>query len=229
MANYGTDAKNGDLFAEMQNISTVHDARGKPTQYVALFSDTSRHSGEHEQRLEHIAHYDVLTTLPNRTLLADRMHQAMAQAQRRDALLAVAYLDLDGFKTINDRHGHETGDLQLLSRWPGRMKGRCARATRSRAWAATSSSSCCSTWPTPPPACRWSTACSPPAAQPIAVGELVLQVSASLGVTFYPQSDEVDADQLLRQADQAMYQAKLAGKNRLPPVRRRPGTAACAA
>ena len=204
--------KNGDLFAEMQNISTVYDAQGKPTQYVALFSDITALK-EHEQRLEHIAHYDVLTTLPNRTLLADRMHQAMAQAQRRDALLAVAYLDLDGFKAINDQHGHETGDLLLLS-LAGRMKDALREGdTIARmggdefvvvlldlADAAASL----------PMINRLLAA----AAQPIAVGDLLLQVSASLGVTFYPQSDEVDADQLLRQADQAMYQAKLAGKNR---------------
>ena len=204
--------KNGDLYAEMQNISTVYDAHGKPSQYVALFSDITAIK-EHEQRLEHIAHYDVLTTLPNRTLLADRMHQAMAQAQRRDSLLAVAYLDLDGFKTINDRHGHETGDLLLLA-LAGRMKDALREGdTLARmggdefvavlldlADAAASL----------PMLNRLLTA----AAQPIAVGDLVLQVSASLGVTFYPQSDEVDADQLLRQADQAMYQAKLAGKNR---------------
>ena len=204
--------KDGDLYAEMQNISTVYDAQGKPSQYVALFSDITAIK-EHEQKLEHIAHYDVLTTLPNRTLLADRLHQAMAQAQRRDSLLAVAYLDLDGFKTINDRHGHETGDLLLLA-LAGRMKDALREGdTLARmggdefvavlldlADAAASL----------PMLNRLLTA----AAQPIAVGDLVLQVSASLGVTFYPQSDEVDADQLLRQADQAMYQAKLAGKNR---------------
>ena len=66
-------------------------------QYVALFSDITALK-EHEQQLEHIAHYDVLTSLPNRVLLADRLHQAMAQAHRRKQLLAVAYLDLDGFK-----------------------------------------------------------------------------------------------------------------------------------
>ncbi|MFT3847961.1 MAG: diguanylate cyclase [Propionivibrio sp.] len=204
--------KNGDLYAEMQNISTVLDAQGRPSQYVALFSDITTIK-EHEKRLEHIAHYDVLTTLPNRTLLADRMHQAMAHAQRRDALLAVAYLDLDGFKAINDRHGHETGDLLLLA-LAGRMKDALREGdTIARlggdefvvvlldlADAAASL----------PMINRLLTA----AAQPIAVGDLLLQVSASLGVTFYPQSDEVDADQLLRQADQAMYQAKLAGKNR---------------
>ena len=204
--------KNGDLYAEMQNISTVYDANGKPSQYVALFSDITAIK-EHEQKLEHIAHYDVLTTLPNRTLLADRMHQAMAQAQRHDSLLAVAYLDLDGFKTINDRHGHETGDLLLLA-LAGRMKDGLRDGDTLARMGGDEFVAVLLDLDDAADSLPMINRLLAAAAQPIAVGERVLQVSASLGVTFYPQSEEVDADQLLRQADQAMYQAKLAGKNR---------------
>jgi len=70
---------------------------------------------EQEQTLQHVAHYDVLTGLPNRVLLADRLRQGMAQAQRHGRLLAVAFLDLDGFKAINDRHGHAAGDHVLIA------------------------------------------------------------------------------------------------------------------
>ncbi len=168
---------------------------------------------EHEKQLENIAHYDVLTTLPNRVLLADRLHQAMSQEQRRGQLLAVAYLDLDGFKAINDNYGHETGD-QLLIALSSRMK----HALRDGDTLARLGGDefvavlldlvdAASSVPT-------LTRLLDAAAQPVTVGDLVLQVSASLGVTFYPQADDVDADQLLRQADQAMYQAKVAGKNR---------------
>jgi len=204
--------KNGEIFAAMQTISTVSDSQGHARQYVSLFSDITALK-EHEKQLEHIAHYDVLTTLPNRVLLADRLHQAMAQAVRREQQLAVAYLDLDGFKAINDHHGHETGD-QLLIILAERMKqtlregDTLARLGGDEFVAVLLDLSDVA-------------ACVPmltrllaAAAQPVPVGELTHQVSASLGVTFYPQADEVDADQLLRQADQAMYQAKLAGKNR---------------
>ncbi len=204
--------KNGDLYAEMLNISTVLDAQGRPDQYVALFSDITAIK-EHEQKLEHIAHYDVLTTLPNRTLLADRMHQAMVQAQRRHALLAVAYLDLDGFKAINDRHGHETGDLLLLA-LAGRMKETLREGDTLARLGGDEFVAVLLDLADPAASLPMINRLLAAAAQSIAVGDLVLQVSASLGVTFFPQSDEVDADQLLRQADQAMYQAKLAGKNR---------------
>ena len=101
--------KSGTIYAAMQTISIVRGSDGQVEHYLALFSDITA-SKNHQMALEHIAHYDSLTNLPNRVLLADRLHQGIVQAQRRGQLLAVAYLDLDGFKTINDQHGHEAGD-----------------------------------------------------------------------------------------------------------------------
>jgi diguanylate cyclase (GGDEF)-like protein/PAS domain S-box-containing protein len=204
--------KNGEIFAEMQTISAVYDAEGQTQHYVALFSDITLIK-EHEQQLEHIAHYDALTSLPNRVLLADRLHQAMSQAQRRQQALAVVYLDLDGFKAINDCHGHDVGDqlLMLLARRMrdtlrdgdtlARLGGDEFVAVLLDLNHAADSASLLG---------RLLAA----TAQPVPVSGHLLQVSASLGVTFYPQREDVDADQLMRQADQAMYQAKLAGKNR---------------
>ncbi len=204
--------KDGEVYAELLTISAVRDGAGAVQQYVGLFSDITAIK-QHQSELEHIAHYDALTNLPNRVLLADRLQQAMAQAQRRGQQLAVVYLDLDGFKAINDRHGHEVGD-QVLITLARRMK-QALREGDSLArlggdefvavlidlddMAASR-----------PMLSRLLAAC----AQGVQVAERGLQVSASLGVTFYPQSQEIDADQLLRQADQAMYQAKMAGKNR---------------
>lgn len=168
---------------------------------------------QHEQQLDHIAHYDALTGLPNRVLLADRLHHGMTQAQRRGQRLAVAYLDLDGFKAINDTHGHDVGD-QLLMIVGQRMKQALREGdTLARIGGdefVTVLQDLTDIESSVPLLSRLLAA----AAQPIEMGERVLQVSASLGVTFYPQAEEVDADQLLRQADHAMYQAKLAGKNR---------------
>jgi diguanylate cyclase (GGDEF)-like protein/PAS domain S-box-containing protein len=203
--------KNGEVYAEMLTVSAVRDAQGQPQQYVALFSDITT-AKEHQSQLEHIAHFDSLTGLPNRVVLADRLSQAMAQVVRRGQLLAVVFLDLDGFKSVNDQHGHEAGD-QLLIALADRMRQALregdtfARIGGDEFVAVLLD-------------LEDAQACVPTlnrllaaAAQPVSSHGALLRVTSSLGVTLYPQPG-VDADQLLRQADQAMYQAKLAGKNR---------------
>ena len=204
--------KNGEVYAEMQTISTVRDAQDNPQHYVSLFSDISALKS-HQNQLEHIAHYDALTSLPNRVLLADRLHQAIAQTQRRGQLLAVAYLDLDGFKSINDRYGHEAGD-QLLVALSTRMKQALREGDTLARIGGDEFVAVLLDLPDVAASVPMLNRLLAAAAQPVNFGNDVLQVSASLGVTFYPQTDDVDADQLLRQADQAMYQAKQAGKNR---------------
>jgi diguanylate cyclase (GGDEF)-like protein/PAS domain S-box-containing protein len=168
---------------------------------------------EHQYQLERLAHFDSLTQLPNRLLLRDRLNQGMGQVRRREKKLAVAYIDLDAFKSVNDSHGHAIGD-QLLIAQANAIKG-CLREGDTLARLGgdefvavfidlESVESCTSMLD------RILLA----AAAKVPIGKLVLQGSASMGVTFYPQSQDIDADQLLRQADQAMYQAKLTGKNR---------------
>ncbi len=191
--------------------SAGSEADGKRVLRVVL-SDISSQK-EHEIELHQIAHYDVLTALPNRVLLADRLRQAMAQAARRGMTLAVAYIDLDGFKEINDEHGHDAGD-QLLSEVAARMKytlrdgDTLARMSGDEFIALLIDLESASA--SVPMFNRLLAAVS----QPVQVGEHVVRVSASIGVTYFPQADDADANQLLRQSDQAMYRAKLAGKNR---------------
>lgn len=204
--------KDGTVYAEMLTITVVHDAYGKSQHYVGLFSDITAQK-EHQQQLEYIAHYDALTNLPNRVLLADRLRQAIFQMRRRNKKLAVAYVDLDGFKEINDSHGHDVGD-QFLVALAARMKmvmrdgDSIARLGGDEFVAVLIDLN--KTKDVVPMLARMQAS----VAQPVHVRDLVLQASASIGVTFYPQADNIDADQLLRQADQAMYQAKLSGKNR---------------
>ena len=203
--------KGGDIYAEMLTINAIHNAQGEVEQYVGMFMDITELK-EQEQRLEHIVRYDALTGLPNRALFGDRLRQAMAQAHWKKGLLAVACFDVDDFKAINDRYGHATGD-GLLTALAFRMK-RALREGDTLArlggdeFAAVildleDSNACLATLN------RLLAA----AGEEAQIGEVMLRVSASAGVTFYPQNEDVDADVLLRQAGQAMYQAKLAGRN----------------
>ena len=203
--------KNGEVFAELETISAIRDNNGAIRNYVALFTDITPMK-DHQRQLEHVAHYDALTGLPNRVLLADRLQQAIAQAQRRGQCVAVAFLDLDGFKAVNDRYGHETGDA-LLNALAHRMKEALRDAdTLSRfggdefvaVLVDLENAAACE-----PVLERLLQAVS----EPLLLGDKTLQVSASIGVTLYPQ-DGGDADMLMRHADQAMYLAKVSGKNR---------------
>jgi diguanylate cyclase (GGDEF)-like protein len=204
--------KSGEIFAVLQTISSVRDDLGQTVNYVSLFSDVTA-AKEHAQYIERIAHYDALTNLPNRVLLADRLQQAMKQAQRRNLQAAVAFLDLDGFKSVNDLHGHDVGD-ELLLVLAQRMR-KALRESDTLARLGGDEFVAVIVDLADPQACVPLLArLLEAAAEPVVMGESTLQVTASVGVAFYPQAEDVDADQLLRQADQAMYQAKLAGKNR---------------
>lgn len=168
---------------------------------------------EHYQQLQYLAHFDPLTNLPNRVLLADRLHLAMHQALRRNAQLAVVYLDLDGFKEVNDQYGHEVGD-RLLTKVAQRMKHALRDGDTLARMGGDEFVAVLADVQTPQASEVIFDRLLQAAYKPITDGEHTLRVSASLGATYYPQTEEIDADQLLRQADQAMYQAKLAGKNR---------------
>jgi diguanylate cyclase (GGDEF)-like protein/PAS domain S-box-containing protein len=208
--------KNGEIYAQTQKISTARDAQGKPLQYVCLFSDITA-AKNHEQELERIARYDSLTKLPNRALLGERLEQALNQTRRRGQHLAVVFIDLDGFKAVNDTHGHEAGDhllITLAERMKGALRDGDILARLGGDEFVAVLLDLADVDASAPMLNRLLEA----AARPFQFDQARLQVSASLGVTFYPQAQdqaqELEPDQLLRQADQAMYQAKQSGKNR---------------
>ena len=203
--------KNGQIFPEILTISSINNELGDVTHYVALFSDITENK-EQQSRLELMAHYDVLTKLPNRALLADRFVQALAHSKRQETLLAVCFLDLDSFKPVNDIYGHETGDL-LLIEVADRIKANIRdEDTVSRQGGDEfvlllgdiESFSFCE---------KMLSRILKSLSKPINIDGQLLSISASIGVTLYPNDDD-DFDALMRHADQAMYQAKLAGRNR---------------
>ena len=167
---------------------------------------------EQEKQLENIAHFDVLTGVPNRVLLADRLAQALARTKREQGLMAVCYLDLDGFKSVNDNFGHEAGD-QVLVEVTRRIK-ETIREDDTVARLGGDEFVLLLVGLQAPEECvsslhRLLLAIN----QPVQLREKSLRISASIGVSLYPE-DEQDADTLLHHADQAMYIAKQSGKNR---------------
>jgi diguanylate cyclase (GGDEF)-like protein/PAS domain S-box-containing protein len=202
--------KNGEVYPELLTISAVRDADGTTRNYVAMFTDIQTIK-EHQQQIEHIAHHDILTNLPNRVLLADRLRHGIAQSQRRGEVLVVAYLDLDDFKEVNDRYGHNVGD-ELLVALANQMKAVLRKGDTLARIGGDEFLAILADLERPQD-------CEPllerllkAASSPMTVGEMVLQVSASIGATLCPR-DGNDADLLIRQADQAMYLAKQAGRN----------------
>jgi diguanylate cyclase (GGDEF)-like protein/PAS domain S-box-containing protein len=105
--------KNGQIYPKWLTITAVRDKFGKTTEYVAIFKDITEHKRIEEQ-IHNLAFYDVLTKLPNRRLLLDRMRVALTASARTNHSGAVLFLDMDKFKTLNDTLGHEYGDLLLI-------------------------------------------------------------------------------------------------------------------
>lgn len=203
--------KDGEIYPELLSITAVSDARGVVTHYIAVFTDISDLKRQ-QQKIERLAHYDTLTGLPNRVLLADRLHMALAQARREHTQLAIAYLDLDGFKPVNDTYGHNVGDA-LLTRIARRLTAvlretdTVARLGGDEFVMVLGGSANRQDYLETLERVRLQLA------EPCQLAEVCVSLSASIGVTFFPD-DDADADALLRHADQAMYRAKQAGRNR---------------
>jgi len=203
--------KDGEIFPELLSISVVRDPSGNVVNYIGVFSDISLFK-DHEAELDRIAHYDPLTGTPNRRLLADRLDQAILRAGRNGHTLAVCYLDLDGFKEVNDRQGHAAGD-KLLIGVTNSLK-HMLRAEDTLARIGGDEFVLLMTDLLSPEECtQVLDRVLQTIKQPVEINGLKVSVSASIGVSLFPQ-DHVDADTLLRHADQAMYMAKEAGKSR---------------
>lgn len=203
--------KAGEVYAALTSISAVRDEQGSVHHYIGLSADITSLK-KHEFDLERIAHFDALTGVPNRLLLADRLTQAIARTKRANNRMSLCYLDLDGFKPVNDEFGHHVGD-QLLIEVTERIKD-CLRAGDTVARIGGDEFIILlldlnETWECRVVLERMLKKIS----APFTINQHPISVSASLGFTFYPD-DSVDADTLIRHADQAMYSAKQSGKNR---------------
>ncbi|MFN3077184.1 MAG: diguanylate cyclase domain-containing protein [Alphaproteobacteria bacterium] len=201
--------RNGELYVQHLAISAIRGHDGQVGNYVGVFSDVT-HQRQQEDKVRFRAFHDALTGLPNRTLLEDRVEQAIAQARRRDGGMAVLFLDLDGFKPVNDIHGHRVGD-ELLRQVSGRMR-KCIRETDTLSRIGgdefvillTNIADCAS-------ARRAAQTILDAFQQPFVLSDIVVSVGCSIGISLFP-GDGADMEGLLLHADQAMYAAKRAGK-----------------
>jgi diguanylate cyclase (GGDEF)-like protein/PAS domain S-box-containing protein len=203
--------KSGEIYAEMLSISAICDKSGKIQHYVAVFSDITQIK-MYENELSHVAHYDALTGIPNRLLLADRLKQAIAQTHRDGDILAVCYLDLDGFKVVNDTLGHNAGDQVLIE-----VSRRIGNIIRGRDTVARLGGD---EFVILLPGLKKKADCVTmldrilaEISQPLLLENSQLSIGASIGISLYPVNDE-SSEALLLLADQAMYLAKQSGKNR---------------
>jgi diguanylate cyclase (GGDEF)-like protein/PAS domain S-box-containing protein len=202
--------KNGSRFTAAQVIAPLTDEDGNVTGFVSVKHDISERK-RLEAKLSHMAHYDELTGLPNRSLLFDRLHQTLARAQRNDEAFALLFIDLDGFKLINDSCGHETGDA-LLAEVASRITF-CIRSTDTAARIGGDEFTVIITdLQHTGDAERIAAKLTQALSQPFELGAHECTISASIGISLYPEHGN-DVEALLKRADNAMYHAKKGGKN----------------
>ena len=202
--------KNGALYHEEKTISPLRDERGNITHFIATGKDITERV-QAQERLQHIAHHDALTGLPNRVLLLDRLDQALARAHWQQRVVGVMFLDLDRFKNVNDTLGHDVGDA-LLKAMAARLQG-CVRERDSVARLGGD---------------EFAVLLEDVAhaedisgiagkilgafALPFSIQSHELFITASIGISMYP-TDGTSSATLLKNADAAMYRAKDLGKN----------------
>lgn len=209
--------KDGEEYPKWLTVSAVKDASGEITHYVGTYYDVSERKRA-EERIRQLAFFDQLTGLPNRTLLLDRLNQAIADTGRSGNHGALLFIDLDNFKTLNDALGHDKGDL-LLQQVAERLKS-CIREGDTAArlggdeFVVMLKNLGERTEHAAALADKLSLKILETLTQPYALGEQEHHCSASIGVTLFGGTNRSRED-LLKQADLAMYQAKAAGRNTL--------------
>ncbi len=208
--------KDGTLFWNDLYIAPVRSDEGEVTHYVEVMNDVTE-AKNYEEQLAHQANFDTLTGLANRNLLQDRLHQAILNARRDGGTIAIAFLDLDNFKLVNDSFGHKVGD-EMLQQIAARLKS-CMRESdtvsriggdefvlvlRNKKGEAAAHESDIT------PTLRKLLAA---VSAPMTLGTRPVRAACSIGISIFPQ-DGNDGDTLLRNADAAMYRAKESGRNR---------------
>lgn len=202
--------KSGEVYPKWLSITVVRDEKGIITNYIALFSDITERKASYE-RIQHLAHYDALTGLPNRTLLNDHLDLTIAVAKRSKTQLAILFLDLDRFKIVNDSLGHYAGDL-LLKIVSERLTS-CVRETDTVARLGGDEFVILLNGIHEP---NDAAGVAQKVVEAIAVSFMLegneVNIGTSIGIGIYPENG-LDRSTLIKNADAAMYHAKENGRN----------------
>ncbi|MBI1890222.1 MAG: EAL domain-containing protein [Burkholderiales bacterium] len=202
--------KNGAVYPEWLTINHVLDEQGHVTHYVGIFTDISARKLS-EARIEQLAHFDALTHLPNRILLQDRLEQAITSTRRAGNCMAVMFLDLDHFKTINDTLGHHWGD-ELLKLASQRLKAHVREGDTVARQGGDEFIIVLPNLHMPDDAAAVAAKLIEAMSAPYELNGKELTVTISVGISVLPQ-DADDMDSLTKHADAAMYHAKQSGRN----------------
>ena len=202
--------KNGEIYLEWLTISAVRDTRAGTTHYVGVFSDITLIK-ESQEKLDHMAHHDPLTALPNRLLFHDRLQHALQRAGRDQEQLAILFIDLDRFKNVNDTLGHHVGD-ELLQKVAGQLSARLREGDTLARLGGDEFIVLLERIDGEYGATQVAEKLMTMFEQPFTVADHELFVTCSVGISLYPD-DALDLNMLIRNADVAMYQAKARGRN----------------
>ena len=203
--------KDGDGFAALLSISSVRDAAGEIIYFIGVIEDITEQKLSSE-RIYHLAHFDVLTNLPNRRLFNDRLLLAIQHAERHGHRFAVMFLDLDNFKRINDTLGHHAGDL-LLQAVAQRLLESLRKIDAVARFGGDEFAIMLEEVKDPADVKRVAQKIIEAVSAPVVLEGVEVQVGVSIGVSIYP-ADAGSVEELFKHADTAMYRAKALGKNR---------------
>ena len=201
--------KNGDIYPKWLSINVVRDDAGNIQNFIGCFSDISSRKAA-EERIQHMAHHDPLTSLPNRLLLRDRFSHMMEIQRRSSKHLGFIFLDLDHFKRINDSLGHPVGDGLLIA-VVGRLRMCLRDADTLSRQGGDEFVILVGDLDDPQSVARIAEKLLEALAEPFFIGDHVLNTTASMGIALAPH-DGTDFDTLMQKADTAMYHAKEAGR-----------------
>ncbi len=202
--------KNGEVYPAWMTISSVRDEHDSILHYVAVFSDITSIK-QSQSQLEHLAHHDSLTNLPNRLLFEDRLQHAISQSKRQGRQLAVLFLDLDRFKNINDTLGHAMGD-ELLKEVAKRLQHILRDGDTAARLGGDEFTVLVENLEDPSQAAVVAAKIQESFKTPYQIAGRELHITTSIGISIYPEDGQTVAD-LTKNADAAMYQAKEQGRN----------------